>query len=143
MMKRVNTPSVMPNLASSPIDSMNDGQYMRLADAARQKGTTIDRAVMLMLLLNFTLLNRLTLSFHRIMHATNEGKIAVNLLSSERQISTDMSARMLNSMSVSSFSLVSHVFEQGHDAVAEVSLDGDLSVFGTAADPTFHFESAS
>ena len=56
---------------------------------------------------------------------------------------SDISANVLKSISVASFSLISHVFQNGDDSVAEVSLDGDFSVFYTTTYSAFDLQCAS
>ena len=83
--------------------------------------------------LSLELASRLRLSFHLMMQAISEGNMLTSLFRLRMTASKDSRQRMSNIMSIASFSLVTHVLEQGSDPVAEVALDGDLSVFCTSS----------
>lgn len=83
---RIKTPHVIPNLASPPMDSRNDGEYMPDSDTIRQNGSTIVRAIICLSLLSFTLLERFMLSFHLIRLASRDGNISTIRL--RRQMAT-------------------------------------------------------
>ena len=97
---------------------------------------TIAIAVKSLSRLNLTLDSMFMLSFHLIAAARMDGKTPTKVFSSSIMPSTDISASASN-MSVAPFSFVSHIFQQGHNPVAEVALNGDFAVLCTAAYSTF------
>ena len=146
IMYRIKMPKVIPNRASSPIPLINDGEYMLLAVTTRQKGTIIDRAIIFLSLLSFTLLNRLILSFQRIRLASREGKISIVLLSRQMMTSNESKVSMSQIgevISVASLCSVTHIFQKGSHSVSEISLNRYLSVFCASAHTAFYLEGAA
>ena len=106
-------------------------------------GSIMANARRFLSLLSLTLISRFVLSLDRIRQAINEGNMFTILRRRVITIIRDISARMSNAMSVSSFSRVTHILQEGGDPVAEISLDGDLAVLGAASDTAFHLEGAT
>lgn len=118
------------------------GLYVLKRNVRRQNGMSMEIEARSLSRLSLTLDSIFIFSFHLITDARIEGKMLTIVFKSIITAITDMSARALN-MLISSFCLISHVFKKGYDPVAEIALDGDFSVLGTAADSALDLERAS
>ena len=142
-MNRMNVPRIMPIRPFWLKGSMKEGAYRLKRVTVRQNGMMRTRAVMSLSLLSWTLASRFTLSFHLIMHASSDGNMPTRVFRSRSAVSKEMRANILNSMSVSSFSFISHFFEQCSHPVTEITLDGYFPILGASTHSAFNFQSAS
>ena len=134
----VNIPMVRARRMEGARPDMKSGAYSLNLSVTRQKGRIMAIASISLSRLCFTLASRFTLSFHLMVQAISDGNMFTILLSRSMDVSVEINARMSNSISIASFCPVSHIFEQGGHPVAEISLDGDLSVFSASAYSALH-----
>ena len=139
----MNIPIVRARRIEGSMPDMKAGAYSPNLSATRQKGRTMAIASISLSRLCLTLDSRFTLSFHLMVQAISDGNMFTNLPSRRMAVSAEINARMSNSISIASFCSVSHIFKKGCHPVAEISLDGDLSVFCAPADSALHLEGAS
>ena len=138
-----NIPMMAVRCSPAPNESINRGAYRPNLSTVRQNGSIIATAKRSLSRLCFTLASRFTLSFHLSVQAIRDGNIFTILPRRRMTMSTEISARMSKSISIASFCLISHFLEKSGHSVAEITLDGDFSVFCTSAHSALHFKSAS
>lgn len=137
---RQNMAKYSPNTTFPSKIPKKSGEYNLYLYATRQNGIIIARETILRSRASLTLASRLKHSLHLNMHAMSDGYTLTRRLRRSRQIRNENNTSTSKSISVPPFDFIPKIFENGSDTIPEISLNGDLPVFGTSSDSALHLK---